>query len=145
MDFIAPEDGAPIVDAYRQRYQPSADYPEPIVMLAAGAICADTDAEAEFVASSVKRWRAAGPYGPIPAPAPAGTPLEGSDNPLFINHRAGKPLLHGSQAVVREGLEAMAARYGVDEVLVVTITYDHAARVRSYELLADVFELRSAL
>ena len=39
------------------------------------------------------------------------------------------------------GIEAVAAEYGADEVMVVTITYDHAARRRSYELIAEAFGL----
>jgi hypothetical protein len=42
---------------------------------------------------------------------------------------------------VRAGLEEVASQYGAEEVIVVTITYDHAARLRSYELLADAFSL----
>ena len=42
---------------------------------------------------------------------------------------------------VRAGLEEVAAEYGADEVLVVTITHDHAARRRSYELIAEAFAL----
>jgi alkanesulfonate monooxygenase SsuD/methylene tetrahydromethanopterin reductase-like flavin-dependent oxidoreductase (luciferase family) len=43
---------------------------------------------------------------------------------------------------VREQLEAMARAYGVDELVIVTITHDFKARVRSYELLADAFGLK---
>jgi alkanesulfonate monooxygenase SsuD/methylene tetrahydromethanopterin reductase-like flavin-dependent oxidoreductase (luciferase family) len=50
----------------------------------------------------------------------------------------------GSPATVRAGLEEAAARYGADEVIVVTITWDHAARRRSYELIADAFGLSDA-
>ena len=42
---------------------------------------------------------------------------------------------------VRAGLEELAAEYGADEVIVVTITYDHEARRRSYELIAEVMDL----
>jgi alkanesulfonate monooxygenase SsuD/methylene tetrahydromethanopterin reductase-like flavin-dependent oxidoreductase (luciferase family) len=45
----------------------------------------------------------------------------------------------GSPRIVRERLESLAADYGAEEVMVVTITYDHAARRRSYELLAGAF------
>ena len=51
--------------------------------------------------------------------------------------------LVGSPATVKPGIEALAAEYGADEVMVVTITYDHAARVRSYELLAEAFQARA--
>jgi alkanesulfonate monooxygenase SsuD/methylene tetrahydromethanopterin reductase-like flavin-dependent oxidoreductase (luciferase family) len=48
----------------------------------------------------------------------------------------------GTPEVVRERLEAMARDYGVDELVVVTITHDFKARVRSYERLAEAFGLR---
>jgi hypothetical protein len=41
--------------------------------------------------------------------------------------------------VVRDQLSALAAEYSADEIMVVTITYDHQARRRSYELLAEAF------
>jgi len=44
---------------------------------------------------------------------------------------------------VKSELESLADSFGAEEVLLVTITYDHEARVRSYELLADAFELSS--
>jgi len=96
--FIAQQPGQDIVESYRQNYQPSELFPEPIVMLATTAIAADTEQEAAFVASSVQRWRSSGLQGPIPEPEPPGTPLEGSENPLFVNHfhRAKKPLLFGT-------------------------------------------------
>jgi alkanesulfonate monooxygenase SsuD/methylene tetrahydromethanopterin reductase-like flavin-dependent oxidoreductase (luciferase family) len=140
--FIAHGPGQEIVQAYRDNYQPSEQFPEPVVMLATTAICAETGQDAAFAASSVKRWRATGPHLPIPKPAPPGTPLDGSDNPLFINQRVNKPLLHGTPHYVRSELETLAASFGTDEVLLVTITYDHAVRVRSYELLASEFDLR---
>ena len=49
--------------------------------------------------------------------------------------------IHGSPQRVREQLEKLAATYDVDEFIALTITYDFAARIRSYELLADIFEL----
>jgi alkanesulfonate monooxygenase SsuD/methylene tetrahydromethanopterin reductase-like flavin-dependent oxidoreductase (luciferase family) len=47
----------------------------------------------------------------------------------------------GSPETVRAGLEAVAAEYGAEELLVLTITHDHAARRRSYELIAEAFGL----
>ena len=140
-NFIAREPGDEIVAAYRANYQPSEQFPDPVVMLATTAICADTEQEAAFAASSVQRWRAAGLQGPIPEPAEPGTPLPGSDSPLFVRPRPEKPLLHGTPTYVKDQLEALAASFGAEEVLLVTITHGHQARVRSYELLADAFEL----
>ena len=49
--------------------------------------------------------------------------------------------IHGSPARVRQRFEEVSAKYGVEEFVVVTITYDFAARKRSYELLAEEFGL----
>ena len=51
----------------------------------------------------------------------------------------------GGPGEVRAGIEAVAADYGADEVLVVTITHDHDARRRSYELVAEAFGLVGAM
>src|ERR671910_306806 len=68
------------------------------------------------------------------------TPLPPVENALrFLAGRSeappGRRLVVGAPAVVRAGLEAVAAEYGADEVMVVTITYDHEMRRRSYELI----------
>ena len=55
--------------------------------------------------------------------------------------RARRRFVVGSPERVRAGLEEVAAEYGAEEVAVVTITYDHAARRRSYELIASAFGL----
>lgn len=140
--FIAFEDGQSIVEAYRRQYQPSSSYPEPTVVLATAAICADTAADAELLATSVQQWRARGLRGQIPVP---GEPDPEASNPLRINHRAGRELLNGTADYVREHLDELAARFGVDEVLVVTITHSHETRVRSYELLAEAYGLGCAV
>src|SRR6185503_14315069 len=57
---------------------------------------------------------------------------------------AARRVIAGAPATVRAGLEAVARDYGADELLVVTITHDHAARRRSYELVADAFGLTDA-
>ena len=46
----------------------------------------------------------------------------------------------GSPATVRDGLEEVAREYGTDELMLLTITYEHEARRRSYELIAEVMQ-----
>ncbi len=138
-EFIAQHDGAPIVDAYRREFQPSELCPEPRVMLATTAIAADTEEHASYLATSVKRWRLLGLQGPIPEPTDADAPL--TTNPLHVTPRPTKPLLSGTATHVRDELEQLAERYQTEDVFVITITHDHQARVRSYELLAQAFQL----
>ena len=136
--FFGAGDGVAIVDSYRRQYQPSDAHPEPEVNVAVGVICADTDAEARELARSVEAWRARGLQGPIPHLDDAVVPGPG---PLSIRQPGRPPMIVGSPATVRSGLEALAAEYRVDELMAVTIVWDHEARVRSYELIAAEFGL----
>jgi alkanesulfonate monooxygenase SsuD/methylene tetrahydromethanopterin reductase-like flavin-dependent oxidoreductase (luciferase family) len=52
---------------------------------------------------------------------------------------SGRRAVIGSPATVRAGLEEVAAEYGAEELIVVTITHDHGARRRSYDLIAEAF------
>jgi alkanesulfonate monooxygenase SsuD/methylene tetrahydromethanopterin reductase-like flavin-dependent oxidoreductase (luciferase family) len=58
-----------------------------------------------------------------------------------VTQQRRRRMVLGEPQSVRAGLEAIAAEYGAQELIVVTITHDHAARRRSYELLAEAFEL----
>ena len=60
-------------------------------------------------------------------------------DPAVPPHR--RRAIVGDPQTVREGIEAVADEYGAEEVLVVTITYDHEKRRRSYELIAEAFDL----
>ena len=64
-----------------------------------------------------------------------------SDRDLAIIEGTRGRTVAGTPEVVREQLEVMARAYGVDELVVVTITHDFKARVPSYELLAEAFGL----
>jgi alkanesulfonate monooxygenase SsuD/methylene tetrahydromethanopterin reductase-like flavin-dependent oxidoreductase (luciferase family) len=57
---------------------------------------------------------------------------------------SGRRAIQGPPETVRAGLEDVAREYGADEVVVVSITYEHAARRRSYELIAEAFGLSPA-
>jgi luciferase family oxidoreductase group 1 len=133
-DFINPR-GAEIVASYRQRAA------EPRTAIGVWAICADTDAEAERLATSIAMSFAMLRQGrPIAVPTPerASRYLAQHGDPA-----SGRRRIVGSPETVRAGIEAVAAEYGTDEVILVTITHDHAARRRSYELIADAFGLRA--
>ena len=109
-------------------------------MLSMAAICADTAEEAAHAASSVQQWRASGLRGPIPAPTTAESSSK-NDNALRVMYQAAKPLLYGTADYVKSELDELGAGYDTDEVLLVTITHDHEARLRSYQLLAEAYDL----
>ena len=67
---------------------------------------------------------------------------EGARLPLHARvPTGGRRAIVGSHATVRAGLEAVAEEYGTEELMLLTITYDHEARRRSYELIAEEFGL----
>jgi alkanesulfonate monooxygenase SsuD/methylene tetrahydromethanopterin reductase-like flavin-dependent oxidoreductase (luciferase family) len=109
------------------------------MMVASLAICAETDEEAQRIASSARMTRALLNEGKL-------IPVPPIDEALrFLSERGPNPdtiarprrAIIGSPAAVEE----LARLYGADEVMIVTITYDHAVRLRSYELIAKAFEL----
>lgn len=136
-DFISPT-GASIAARYRREFTPGVT-DAPYVVAAVTAICAETDAEAERLASSSRMLFTLlreGRLVPVPDVETATRFFEerGRD---FVARPPSRRAVVGSPANVRAGIAAVAEEYGADEIMIVTITHDHAARVRSYELIAE--------
>ena len=140
-DFIN-GNGAPLAAQYRAAFMPSARLARPYTMTALWTVCADTDAEGVRLASSARMMMAhllAGRSIPVPSPERALAWL--AEHPEAAGSRAGRRVIAGSPATVRRGIEAATSEYGADEAMLVNILFDHGARRRSYELVADVFGL----
>jgi luciferase family oxidoreductase group 1 len=139
-DFINPR-GAPIAETYRRGFRAGKRLAEPCLAVAVRALVAETEEEAERLSAS---WRMAfdllrrGRLVAVPPPQKARRYLE-----LYAEERQGagteRRRLTGTPAQVRADMEEIAAAHGADEAIVVTITHDHEARRRSYELLAEEF------
>jgi luciferase family oxidoreductase group 1 len=128
---------------YRRRFVPSTACPAPHAMIGVAAIVAETDEEAEHLSSSVRLWAARvarGNHAPFPSPETALSHEYSEAEKAAIASREQRVFL-GTPSKVRDQLMAKAEDYGAQEIAVVTITYDHAARMRSYELLAQAFGL----
>ena len=139
-DFINPL-GAEIAETYHQRFAETGRADGPQVAVAVWALCAPSREEAEHLAAS-SRWAFVklrrGELIAVPPPEEAERELAASPGALASHRRR---VVLGTGPQVREELEQIALEYGAQEVIVVTITHDHAMRRRSYELLADAFEL----
>ena len=136
-DFINPG-GTEITADYRRRAGSDAR-----VAVGAWVICADTDEEAQRLAASSRMTLTLlrrGQLIPVPPPEKALRFLESRSDSKGPGRRA----IIGSPEKVRAGLEQLAGEYRADELIVVTITYDHGARRRSYELIADALDLPRA-
>ena len=125
---------------YRTRFQPSATLDRPHAMVGVNVICADEDAEAErFATSLYLRFLGMhrGRRGPLPRPVAT---MEGLWSDI---ERAGVEQMLAVSAIgspdrVRDILEQIIAATRADELIVATAVHDHAARLRSYELLAQL-------
>jgi luciferase family oxidoreductase group 1 len=128
---------------YRSQFRPSERLAQPHVMLGVNVTAADTDAEAQRLFTSLKQAfinLGQGRPGPLPAPV---------DDPDGRLDELGGPMLRQSLSCsivgaldrVRDGLEAFVRRTGADELMVTAQIFDHAARVRSFEIAAQARDL----
>jgi luciferase family oxidoreductase group 1 len=131
------------LDLYRRNYRPSARYPKPQATICVWALAADSEAEARHLATSREHSRVLRDVGirealvspeeaaAYPYTAAQRTKIESMRRKAFV----------GTAEQVRGHLTNLAATLDLDELVVVTWTFDAAPRHRSYELLADVFAL----
>ncbi|QMW24145.1 LLM class flavin-dependent oxidoreductase [Sandaracinobacteroides saxicola] len=142
-DFIAgaqPE----LTGQYRDAFRPSVRRSAAEAMVALWCIAAPSEAEARWLAGSARMMFAhmmMGQLIAVPHPDVAAAWL--AANPQAAADRPGRRVVVGTPAQCRAGIEAAAADYGADEVMLVNILYDHVARVRSYALVAEAFEGRA--
>jgi luciferase family oxidoreductase group 1 len=143
-DFINPE-GAPIAAAYREQFRPDERLPAPRTAVGAWVVTAEDEDEAHRLAASSKmamKLLRRGQLIPVPPVEKALRFLEQDGSGPAPRVPGGRRrAVIGTPDQVRAELEAVAGDYGADEVIVVTITHDHAARRRSYELVAEAFGL----
>jgi len=137
--FITSAFGPQVMAAYRRGFQPSEGAAGPQAAVAVSVICAGTDAEAEHLARSVDVWKLrpeGSERGPLLSPdAAAARMLTDLEQARVAQGR--EAMVVGGPAKVRDALVDLAARFAVEELIVVTICHDPASRVRSYELLAE--------
>ncbi|MHB1537192.1 MAG: LLM class flavin-dependent oxidoreductase [Solirubrobacteraceae bacterium] len=141
-DFIN-DGGAEIARLYRERHAAAGEREPPArLAVATWAICADGEEEARRLAASSQMaftMLRRGELIAVPAPERALAFLEAERTAGRTGAR--RRLTLGPPELVRARLEALAEEYGAEEVIVVSITHSHGARRRSYELLAEAFEL----
>jgi luciferase family oxidoreductase group 1 len=130
------------LETYRAGFRPSDRLPAPYTILGVNVVGAETDAEARFLASSGREAFASLRRGvPIALPPPSAA-FEKDVVPfgqLPVEEITSVAMV-GSPPTVGQGLQDFIARTRADEIMIVSHIYDHAKRVRSYEIAADVRE-----
>ncbi len=135
-DFIN-SDGLPLAEHYKRNFKPSRWLSEPYLMLASWTIAAPTRAEAERQALPASMMFAHLIRGELIAvPSVETAEAWAADKaPPARNRRT----ILGTPSEVRAELDAVAAEFGAQEMMLVNIMHDHAARRRSYELIASEY------
>ncbi|MEW9834833.1 LLM class flavin-dependent oxidoreductase [Mesorhizobium marinum] len=136
---FAPAEMEHAIDIYRSRFHPSERLAKPRLMLGLNVFAADSEADALLMFSSLQQAFVnlrTGRPGKLPPPVEN---FEATLDPVARGMLAGalSCSIVGSAATVRSGLDEFLRRTGADELMVTTQAFDHAARLRSFEILAE--------
>ncbi|MBV1860984.1 MAG: LLM class flavin-dependent oxidoreductase [Nannocystaceae bacterium] len=141
---FAPTQMMEAIALYRERFRPSKHLDKPYVMLGYNVIAADTDDEAALLATSLKQAFVnlrLGRPSTLPPPNPTfDAQLPPQAQALLRSVLSASAI--GAPHTVRDAMSSFAQKTGADELIVTSMLYDHTARLRSFELLA---ELRDSL
>lgn len=137
------------LEVYRSTYRPSSDWPRPHAMVGVNVVAADSDDEAAFAFTSLQQ-RFLGMQRGVRAPLPRPVSPAALDRIWNEREKAGVQRMLAASAVgspetVRRRLGEIVTQTRADELIVACAVFDHAARLRSYELLATLAAEREGI
>jgi luciferase family oxidoreductase group 1 len=137
---FAPDQMMAALTLYRDGYQPSAEHPAPYAMLGVSVVAAETDQAARRLATSLQQQFLALQRGrPVQLQPPVDDmDARWSDWERSAVDRTLRHAIVGSPDTVQRGLDAFIAQTNADELMITSHIYDHAARLRSYEILSEI-------
>jgi luciferase family oxidoreductase group 1 len=139
---FAPDALLPALSIYRERFEPSAQLQKPYAMPALQVVAADTDAEARRLFTSTQQAFAnmhRNARGPLPPPIDDIETYWSPSEKAQAEHMLAYAVVGGPETV-RAGLSRFIAETSADEIMVAAMIYDHAARLHSFEIVADVMK-----
>jgi luciferase family oxidoreductase group 1 len=135
------------IELYRAGFRPSEQLERPYVMLGVNVFAADTDREARFLFSSLQQAfinLRLGRPGRLPPPVAGFGDRLGPMERSILDQALVRSAV-GSPETVRQGLESFVSETGADELMVTSQIFDHAARLRSFEILANSMKTPPAM
>jgi luciferase family oxidoreductase group 1 len=144
---FSPEYTLPSLELYRKTFQQSDDLEKPYAMVALNIIAAETDEEAEFLATSQYQSflnLVRGKPDKIPPPVEDMDAIWNAQEKALVNSRTGGSII-GSKETVKRKLEAFLDETKADEIMVNAMIFDQSKRLRSYEIVAEIFGEESAM
>ncbi|PWG03719.1 LLM class flavin-dependent oxidoreductase [Sphingosinicella humi] len=138
---FAPQQMMEAIEVYRATFRPSERLAEPYVMLGFNAFAAESDEEGERLATSMQQTFVNLRTG---QPTPLQPPIEGYKASLPPHQQTMLDQLLSCSAIgapptVKAAIVDFVARTGADELMITSQIFDHAARLRSYEIVAGLF------
>jgi len=143
---FSPEYILPAFEIYRRKFEPSDALGKPCAMLAINVIAAETDEKAQFLATTQYQSFLRLIRG---MPAEMQPPVENMDEiwtaheKALVKSRVGGSIIGGA-ATVRIGLEKIINQTQSDELMINAMIFDHQARLRSYEIVADIWQSKTS-
>ena len=139
---FAPAQMSQALSVYRSQFRPSPTLEKPYAILGVNVVAAETDEEARWLATSGREA-----FANLRRGMPSALPPPNREYERDVVAYGRIPVeevtsiaMVGAAATVREGLDAFVSQTAADELIVVSHIYDHAARVRSYEILMSVMQ-----
>ena len=142
--FINPIGGPEAMNAYKRAFKPSRQFDTPQGSVGIFVMCADTEEKA-FELQAVMDYQLLNMERGVRQGFPPYDEVKDAfytDEEISRIHYNRARCVSGTPEQVKQKLTAIANQYDVDEIVAATITYSFEDRLRSYELLADVFELK---
>ncbi len=143
---FSPEYLLPALELYRRNFQPSNALEKPHAMVALNVFAAETDAEAERLATSQHQSflnLIRGRPGKILPPLDSMDGIWTEQEKALVESRVGGSII-GNAETVKAKLDKILSETNADELMINAMTYDHAARIRSYEIVAEVWKEKTA-
>ena len=142
---FSPENTLPALERYRHYFEPSAVLDKPYAMVGVNVVAADTTEEAKILSTThQQQFLSLNRNTPSQIQPPVET-MEGIWNPFekesILNQL--KSTIIGNPQEVKEKLQAFLEETGADEMIINSTIYDHKARLRSYEIVAEVTGMKS--
>lgn len=143
---FAPEYMLPALELYRRSFEPSETLEKSYAMLAINIVAADTDAEAQRLATSqfqsfLRLIR--GTPGKLQPPVESMEGLWNAQEKAAVASKLGGSIIGGA-ATVEAQLKEILDETRADELMINAMIFDHTARLRSYEIIADLWQNKAA-
>jgi luciferase family oxidoreductase group 1 len=137
-----------IIDSYKKNFKASKNFKKPKAMIAVACICADSKEKAQEIASSHTYWKVQAFRHPTRDGLHSPDEVKKLYEKLSFEdkayyHETLDSMILGTPKECREKIEKLAIEYGVDEVMIVNVTYSFEDRIKSYELLSNEFNLKN--